>query len=339
MNRIFKFSMLLSTVSLVAACGGGGGGGSSSSPAPGPGTAPAGAVAITAANGPTVAAAVDNSLVFAAGAATQAANAPTAAVVSVTGKQFNIVDFSSTLFEKINSLKGQLTPTVVGGIITSSSACAGGGSIEVALDDIDSTGALSSGDQLTLLYKNCAQSGTTISGGLSISSFAFTQPSSVAFTTSGTISFNSFAFSDGLTTGTMNGTIDFSVSTSDGNLVSSTISNATLTIIESGATLTLSGYSVNQTQNASTTAFTLSASGTVASSALGGSVTFTTTSPYQGTGTANPNTGAIKITGAGSSVTLTVLDSTNIRLDIDSNGDGIMDPPSITMTWTTLETY
>ena len=339
MNRIFKFSMLLSMASLVAACGGGGGGGgSTSSAAPPPVTSAA--VAITAANAASAASAVDNSLVFAAGAGTQAANAPTAAVVSVSGKQFNVVDFSSALLTKISSLKSQLTPTAIGAIINSNSPCAGGGSIDVALDDVDNSGALSSGDSLTLLYNNCVESGTTISGGLSITNFGFTRPSSVAFTSTGKISFSSFAFNDGSTTGTMNGSLDFSVSTADGNLITSTITNASITVVESGATLTLSGYSINQTNNGSTGAFTVSASGTVASSKLGGSVTFTTSAPLQGTGTANPYTGAIKVTGAAaSSVTLTALDSTNIRLDVDANGDGVMEPPAIFMTWTTLNTY
>ena len=338
MYRIFKLSVLLSMVSLVAACGGGGGGGSSSSAAPPPVTSAA--VAITAANAATAAGAIDNSLVFATGAGTQAARAPTAAVVTVTGNQFNIAEFSNTVFQTIESLRGQLTPTAIGAIITKSSACSGGGSIDVALDDIDNNGVLSTGDTLTLLYNNCTVSGITVSGGLSISGFTSVKPSTAAFTTTGRISFNSFAYSDGTTTGTINGTIDFSVSTSDGNIVNSTISNGSLSVAKPGATLTLSGYSINQTKNGSTGAYTLSASGTVTSSALGGTVTFTTTTPYQGTGTANPSSGAIKITGAGSSsVTLTALDSTNIRLDVDANGDGIVEPPPISMTWAMLDIF
>ena len=338
MYRIFKLSVLLSLVSLVAACGGGGGGGSAASATPPP--VSTGAVAITAANAATAAGAVDNSVVFATGAGTQAASAPTAAVVTVTGNQFNITEFSNTVFETIDSLKSQLTPTVIGAIITRSSACSGGGSIDVSLDDIDNNGVLSTGDTLTLLYNSCARSGTTISGGLSISGFTSVKPSTAAFTTTGKISFNSFAYSDGATTGTINGTIDFSVSTSDGNIVNSTISNGSLAVAKTGATLTLSGYSINQTNNKSTGAYTLSASGTVTSSALGGTVTFTTSTPYQGTGTANPSSGAIKITGAGSSsVTVTALDSTNIRLDVDSNGDGIVEPPPISMTWAMLDVF
>ena len=337
MHRIFKLSVLLSLVSLVAACGGGGGGGSASATPPPVST---GAVAITAANAATAAGAVDNSLVFATGAGTQAASAPTAAVVTVTGNQFNIIEFSNSVFETIDSLKSQLTPTVIGAIITRSSACSGGGSIDVAHDDIDNNGVLSTGDTLTLLFNSCVRSGITISGGLSVSGFTSVKPSTAAFTTTGKISFNSFAYSDGATSGTMNGTINFSVSTSDGNVVNSTISNGSLAVAKTGATLTLSGYSINQTNNKSTGAYTLSASGTVTSSALGGTVTFTTTTPYQGTGTANPSSGAIKITGAGSSsVTVTALDSTNIRLDVDSNGDGIVEPPPISMTWAMLDVF
>ena len=338
MNRIFKVSMLLSMASLLVACGGGGGGGSSSSAAPGPGTTPAGPLTITPANALAAAKAMNASLVFTAGAGTQAANAPNAAVVSVTGKGFNIVDFSSALFEKVNSLKSQLIPTAIGIVSIRNSPCKGGGSVDVTLDDVDNSGALSTGDRLSLIYNNCTERGVTVSGGLSISNFFFLKPSSVAFSSSGTISFNSFIYSDGLTNGTMNGTFNFSVSTNDGNFITSTITGASLTVTETSTTLILSGYSMDQTNDISTGAFTLSANGTVNSSALGGSVTFTTSTPFRGTGTSNPNTGVVKINGVGSSVTLTVLDSTNVRLDVDSNGDGVTNSV-INTTWAVLDTF
>ncbi|MDH4107694.1 MAG: hypothetical protein OEW35_05225 [Gammaproteobacteria bacterium] len=66
--------------------------------------------------------------------------------------------------------------------------------------------------------------------------------------------------------------------------------------------------------------------GRLQSTALGGSVDYVSTVSIQAIGDFNPHTGEILITGAGgSSVKIVVVDSLNVRLEIDTNGDGTID--------------
>jgi|GEM_PF-970611 len=79
------------------------------------------------------------------------------------------------------------------------------------------------------------------------------------------------------------------------------------------------------------------ASGRLDSNSLGGSVDYVTTTPLQGTGDQDPHSGVILITGAGnSSVRIVVVDSQHVTLEIDSNGDGVVDD-YIDTTWAALE--
>jgi len=95
-------------------------------------------------------------------------------------------------------------------------------------------------------------------------------------------------------------------------------------------------FSMTITVDNNTSAYTLTAGGTFASTALGGTITLSTPVALSGVGTANPNAGTVKLVGEGnSSVTVTPLDATNVRLEVDSNGDGSSDA-TIDTTWTAL---
>lgn len=63
-----------------------------------------------------------------------------------------------------------------------------------------------------------------------------------------------------------------------------------------------------------------------------GSVSLKTLTPFAGTGAEQPSAGALKITGADSSVTLTALDKGKARIDTDLGDDGSVDA-SIEVLW------
>ena len=66
--------------------------------------------------------------------------------------------------------------------------------------------------------------------------------------------------------------------------------------------------------------------GRLVSQVLGGSVDYETITPIQAIGDFDPHTGEMLITGAdGSSVRIIIVDSANITLEIDTNGDGVID--------------
>ena len=61
-----------------------------------------------------------------------------------------------------------------------------------------------------------------------------------------------------------------------------------------------------------------------------------TPTTLEGTDPFQPDTGVVKFEGNNSSVTATVLDATNVTLDVDLNGDGIGDIPQINTSWAAL---
>jgi len=76
--------------------------------------------------------------------------------------------------------------------------------------------------------------------------------------------------------------------------------------------------------------------GTFASDALAGRVDYLTAVPFRATGDNDPDTGQLLIKGdLKSTVRVNVLDSTNVRLDIDENGDNITDA-FVDTTWQEL---
>lgn len=340
MVRAFQSCLFLLTASLLVACGGGGGGGSTaSSGSPGGGAPGSGStaspVALSTTNASAAAASVEDALFLATGTSGQGAAIPIGVVVSGASR-FNLSDFLSTQFQTINQVKAGVLPTPLGATTVTNISCSGGGTIGVSLDDIDDSGDVSTGDTFTMSFNSCQEDGSTLNGSMSVANLVVTQPTPTAYTYSGSITINSLAFSDGADSGTMSGTINFAESSSDSVTVTSTLSISSLTATLTGETLTISALSATVTENLTTGAYTLVSNGTINSSKLGGVVTFTTPTALKGFGTAYPSSGAIKISGSNSSITLTALSSTNVRLDIDSNNDGTTDS-TMNSTWAALE--
>jgi hypothetical protein len=68
------------------------------------------------------------------------------------------------------------------------------------------------------------------------------------------------------------------------------------------------------------------ASGRLDSQVLGGSIDYDTTTSIEASGDNDPHTGVILVSGSGgSSVRIVIVDSTSVTLEIDTNGDGVVD--------------
>lgn len=72
---------------------------------------------------------------------------------------------------------------------------------------------------------------------------------------------------------------------------------------------------------------------------LGGSVTAETTAPFKGLSNGYPSEGTLLISGAADTrIRLTALDATNVRLEVDADGDGVFESENtVTITWFELE--
>lgn len=342
MKLALQRCLILLTVSLLAACGGGGGGGGGSSAGGGStgggstgGGSSATPVALSTTNASAAAAAVADAAFLVTGTSEPLANVPTGVVVS-SGGSFKLNEFLSTQLHTLNSVKGSITPTPVGVQTTTTLNCSLGGTLSIGLNDADNSGAASTGDTFTLTFASCNEDGAILNGSISASNLVLTQTSSTAYAFSGLITISNLSYVDGFDSGALTGSMTFSESSSDSITVTTTLNISSLAATGS-ETLTITNLATTIVQNTATGAYSLSiASGTVNSAKLGGTVTITTLTPLQAVGAAYPHAGSLKITGASSSITLTALSSTNVRILVDSNNDGVTDS-TINTTWTALE--
>ncbi len=145
---------------------------------------------------------------------------------------------------------------------------------------------------------------------------------------SGAVS-NDLIYSNYSVNATMIGTLNSIVMTAD---------ILTFTDGEAKVTRTVNDFSLTTTEDSNTLHSTLDFKGTFNDPELGGTFSVKTLQPFEKPATDDfPYAGIMKITASNnSSVTVTALDSVNVRLDVDEDGDGAIDRTSDT-TWTSLD--
>jgi hypothetical protein len=82
--------------------------------------------------------------------------------------------------------------------------------------------------------------------------------------------------------------------------------------------------------------YTQTSSGTLNSTLLSGVVSYATPVDFEGSGLDYPDVGEFLVTGSNSSSRLTAIDNVNVRIDIDTDGNGTTDE-TIDTTWAALE--
>lgn len=119
--------------------------------------------------------------------------------------------------------------------------------------------------------------------------------------------------------------------------VTATVDGVSMTTTSNSSTETLTNYSTMQTVDAGQipSPYTLDSSGTLDSSQLSGEVSYSTPVPFAGFDVDYPGSGELLVSAANSSVRLVALDNVNVRLDIDTDGDGTVDEV-INITWQEL---
>ena len=132
-----------------------------------------------------------------------------------------------------------------------------------------------------------------------------------------------------------NGDSTVSIDTTGMPLVAMSISGTSLTNASLTSTETLTGFTTYQTVDTSVMPepYTLEATGTVDSSQLSGSISYSTPVTFQGAGAAYPYAGEMFIVGANdATIRLIALDEVNVRIETDTDGDGMVDATEDT-TW------
>jgi hypothetical protein len=204
------------------------------------------------------------------------------------------------------------------------------GSVNVVVVDNGIQGQMNAGDSASFTYQACrfgtGPEAITLNGSMSMSVQMASGAAPGPFDYQVTVTYtNLTAVANGVTI-SVNGGFTLEAGSTDGVTVTAAVSGSYLSMFASGQgqafSGTLSNFSQQGSYNFNTGAYSRWMNALVSSSELGGSVMYETTVPFTGTDPDYPDAGQLVVTGAdGASVTVTAVDSTNVQVEIDLNGD------------------
>lgn len=319
------YSALFFLVSSLAACGGSGGGGSTSSVSP---AAPK--------DIPTVQSVVDQSnYVKVAAHAYLAPQGLTelseinSLLVSGVRVKAEVPGLAELATDVLRQLVGNHVPMVAA--VARSTSCPTGGTAKLSSSG-DSLNTMKPGDVVTVEASNCGVSGLKVNGGLTMTLKEGGVASSRAGTSHSVIQFqfSGLSLASGTETALIDGDLTAkSAQTNAGNMAL-VLSGTSLrmTLKKDGAVVTDRTMSAfESTTNAtlgkhdSSMNYTLSASSSSVKDVL---VAVKTLTPFVHEAGVNPVSGSMLVTGAASSVTVTVINAGSLRLDLSAKGDGVI---------------
>lgn len=219
-------------------------------------------------------------------------------------------------------------------------ACPGGGTMSVTIN-MALAEVFSTSDSVSADFSGCRfspEETMSLNGGVT---FLVTQasgnPNSPPFDFTLAYDFDSLqASAPGESTVGIDGGFSARLRSNDGISHDATVTASSVRVSDGANWITLSGYVFDATHNEDTGEFEVAVTGTLRSAALGGAVSFDTLIPLTGIGDF-PSAGEVLITGAeSSSILVRVLAENAVELQVDEDGDGIVDVV-ITTTWETLE--
>jgi hypothetical protein len=333
-------SALLVIPMFVAACGGGGGGGTPAASAgrDTAGGAPWGtatALAVTTSNAPALAAeamevATNTDAADAGGLSPVGVEISGTGGIAGTGPK-RLADAARKLLAK-----AQGSGTLVTGV-AAQQACSLGGTLTV---DGSSSGSavLSAGFWAEMIASNCTEGdgvdNVVMNGRIKMSVVSGSyDPASTVYPKSFTmrIETTNFTVSGGGESEKFNGdlTVAFTETSEFAGSIAMTANSLTSEI--GSHTVFMSNYSLSVQEDGSSSTMTITASVQTDNSRLGSSpvsYSITTVTPLTVSSTGVVSAGSIKVTGAGSTLLLTVTDSDTFSLQVDTNGDGSYDDTS-----------
>ena len=318
MNSIAKSLVICVPLVFLAGCGGSGGDGIAPALVADP-------AEITSQNAPVIAGAVLQTALEGGGLGSFA--------VLGSGAGSILGDPTSRLFSKLGEIHNSQTESLrqkaqIGALQDSippqTTPCLNSGSVTVS-GEINNPLTLSATDTFTLVFSACDDGAGVVSGTYAMRITGFTGDfvgGSFAFDV--TVTLSGFQITDAGETITANGAVSISLDTSSMPTLTLSVASTSLSVSDGTSSHTLADFSVIQTVDEVTFAFTMDASGALTSSSFTGRVTFTTAVSLQGDGVGYASNGELRITGAGNaSISILVLDSVFIRLEIDLDGNGV----------------
>lgn len=331
-----RFNLTLSACALaagvlLAGCGGGSDG-DAGAPNPGPGTPPpSGQAALTPQNYIGVAqqvlslnAFLVNSSDFVMGAQVETQTGDVLALQRIAQRQ---------LLQSMQHF-GRHSALATGVQYTETERCDNGGSITATVDDRNGNDEPDAGDSVTLTMRDCLEDGVLMNGQLAV---YYTQvsgdPERFPFTLGANVQMSNFSVSQGQMRASGSGTLKMVVTArapNDQSLVLSTphftssasygAETLTQTVRDYETTVRMTPAAGAYAANIATTV-----AGVLASSALESRTVLIATPEalYRSSTQRYPSRGYSTISGAGSSsVRITALDATSVRIELDADGNG-----------------
>lgn len=136
---------------------------------------------------------------------------------------------------------------------------------------------------------------------------------------------------------TNNGDATVSLDTRQTPFIEAGISGTAITIDYNARSETLRNYVSSQTLDGGlqTLPYTMSAAGSLDATELAGVVQYSTPVTFAGEGANYPDSGSMLVQGENSSARLTAVDNVNVIIEVDTDGDGVIDD-TINTTWAEL---
>ena len=214
--------------------------------------------------------------------------------------------------------------------------CLGGTGTVTISGDIEVPGTLTPGDFFVIEYDFCDEgAGEVIDGIITLTVRDFSGDIFLGtYLLSMDAEIDTLSVATGTDTVIADGDATITLDTMDAPSVSASVSGSRITQSSNAGTDTLTNYSSSQTLdgNQDPAAFTMEASGTLDSSQLPGTVSYSTEVTFRGYVPGNPSEGTLLVRGDNSFARLVVVDDANVRVEIDSDGDGTAEDV-IDMTW------
>jgi hypothetical protein len=219
-------------------------------------------------------------------------------------------------------------------------SCPDGGTSTLSGDIADPvTPTLTPGDYFDITYVNCADGFAVLDGNLYYEVDAFAGEllaGTYDLTMSST--FTDFQVATAEDTLLSNGDVVVRLNTLDVPLLVAEISGSSLTVDGDLGSQTLTNFnsSFSQDTDLVPSPYTQTSSGTLNTTLINGVVSYSTPVDFAGFDADYPSSGEFLVTGESSSARLVVVDGSNIRIELDSDGDEVVDE-TIEMTWAEFE--
>ena len=217
--------------------------------------------------------------------------------------------------------------------------CAAGGTVTLS-GEVADPNTLTVGDNITAVFDNCDENdGYVIDGQLELTIAAIQgDPLTNVFLITLDMVLTDLVVTDDSGAATADGDMTLTLDSLDFPVILTALSGSELRLSEPGLSVTFEDYDHALTVDTGVIPETFLAEvfGRLGSSALGGTVDYETVVPIEATGDNPPYVGEILISGADDSrVRIVIVSEDVVRLEIDEDGDGVVDE-FIDTTWSAL---